>query len=225
MESPGTSTEARRKELALECSLDRPMLIPTSLATAEISAKKSRFIGTVTPVFSPQEAQEALTALARPDATHNCFAWQTGPSHRYSDDGEPGGTAGRPIYAVLEGAGLNMALVVVTRYFGGIKLGSGGLVRAYSQAASACLAQVPKKTLIPKRPVTLRLPFGLSAGVFHLLDRHALVPFGQTYTPEGFELSLFVPAAGLAAFYDDMNNLCRGRFDIETGTLYDEEQD
>ena len=112
----------------------------------EIVEKKSRFIAHVQPVGSEEEALEFIGKIKKKywDARHNCYAYTAGPHRevtRCSDDGEPSGTAGRPILDVLVGSGLYDAVIVVTRYFGGVLLGTGGLVRAYSSAAREGLAQ------------------------------------------------------------------------------------
>lgn len=114
-------------------------------ASAELVEKKSRFIGYAAPVADEAAAQAFLQEIRsrHRDATHNCYAYQAGDNDQFqrsSDDGEPSGTAGRPILEVIRGRGLKNTAVVVTRYFGGILLGTGGLVRAYSAAAKAALA-------------------------------------------------------------------------------------
>lgn len=111
---------------------------------SEIIEKKSRFIATVAPVKTEEEALAFIESLKKKywNAAHNCFAYVIGGNQellRFSDDGEPGGTAGKPILDVILGAKLHNAVVVVTRYFGGTLLGTGGLVRAYSSAAQAGL--------------------------------------------------------------------------------------
>lgn len=108
---------------------------------AEIVEKKSRFIAHVTPIASEKEAIEYIESIKKKywDARHNCSAFQIGENNqiqRYNDDGEPGGTAGMPMLDVLRGKDIKDTLVVVTRYFGGTLLGTGGLVRAYSKSAS-----------------------------------------------------------------------------------------
>lgn len=113
--------------------------------SGEIVEKKSRFIGQVFPVETEEEAAQLIETVKKKywDARHNCYAFvlgSRGEITRCSDDGEPSGTAGRPILEVLTGKGLKNILVVVTRYFGGTLLGTGGLVRAYSQATQAGLA-------------------------------------------------------------------------------------
>lgn len=114
-------------------------------ASAEIKVKGSRFIGETRLVQDPDEAVEKLNAIRKREysATHHCYAYRVGPGDaeqfKYSDDGEPSGTAGKPIFDVLAGKGVTNTLCVVTRYFGGTKLGTGGLVRAYSDAAIAAI--------------------------------------------------------------------------------------
>src|SRR5687767_10914158 len=108
-------------------------------AIAEQIIKKSRFLATAIPVASDEEAKAAIAAHADADANHNCWAWRIGAAYRLSDDGEPSGTAGKPILAAIDGQSIDRILVIVTRWFGGILLGSGGLVRAYGGTAAMCL--------------------------------------------------------------------------------------
>lgn len=108
--------------------------------TGEIVEKKSRFIANVIKIENEEQAQEYILALKKKywDARHNCYAYicgDDGEIQRFSDDGEPSGTAGKPMLEILSGQKLNNCLVVVTRYFGGVLLGTGGLIRAYSAAA------------------------------------------------------------------------------------------
>lgn len=125
--------------------------------TGEIVEKKSRFIGQVRHIESEEEADAFVTEIKKKhyDARHNCYAYVIGagqPLMRFSDDGEPGGTAGKPILEVIQGAGLCDVCIVVTRYFGGTLLGTGGLVRAYTDAAKACIAAtkiVHKRMVVP----------------------------------------------------------------------------
>lgn len=125
--------------------------------TGEIVEKKSRFIGQVRHIESEEAADVFVTEIKKKhyDARHNCYAYVIGaeqPLMRFSDDGEPGGTAGKPILEVIQGAGLCDVCIVVTRYFGGTLLGTGGLVRAYTDAAKACIAAteiVHKRMVVP----------------------------------------------------------------------------
>lgn len=130
--------------------------------TGEIIEKKSRFIGYVRHVESEEEANEFVIEIKKKhyDARHNCYAYAVGEEQevlRFSDDGEPGGTAGKPILEVITGEGLKNVCIVVTRYFGGTLLGTGGLVRAYTDAAKACIEAteiVCKRMVVPISIIT-----------------------------------------------------------------------
>ncbi len=139
--------------------------IPAAEIRAEIEIKKSRFIATAAPVFSVDEAKAFIKRIKTEfdDASHNVPAYQIGfgPSTtaHCNDDGEPSGTAGRPMLAVVQGSGIGDVAVVVTRYFGGTKLGTGGLVRAYSEATKAVLAELPLAEKVPTHTVMLAIPY------------------------------------------------------------------
>lgn len=133
-------------------------------ASAELVEKKSRFIGYAAPAANDEEAMAFVQEIRgrHRDATHNCYAFQAGDNDQFqrsSDDGEPSGTAGRPILEVIRGRGLKNTAVVVTRYFGGILLGTGGLVRAYSAAAKAALAAAGLVSCEPAALYTLAVAY------------------------------------------------------------------
>ncbi len=109
--------------------------------TAETVIEKSRFIAAAAPVDTPEQAMAFVESRRKQfyDATHNCYAFAVGDKAKFSDDGEPQGTAGLPIFECIRQSGLDHICVVVTRYFGGVKLGAGGLVRAYSGCTADCL--------------------------------------------------------------------------------------
>lgn len=119
-------------------------LAVAQVGVSELVEKGSRFLGRAEPVDSIAEIEARLQSIRRTayDATHHCYAWRSGPAgqtFKYSDDGEPNGTAGRPIFDLLVGRSLTNSLVVVTRYFGGTKLGTGPLARAYAESARLAL--------------------------------------------------------------------------------------
>lgn len=120
------------------------MLTLAAPATAGLEIKHSRFLAQAAPVAAPAEALAFLHQVADPAATHNCWAYRVGVQYRSADDGEPSGTAGRPILAAIDGAGLDGVVVVVTRWYGGVNLGAGGLVRAYGGCAAQCLREAAK---------------------------------------------------------------------------------
>jgi len=139
--------------------------IPAAETRTEIEVKNSRFIATAAPAFSVEDAKAFIKRVKEefPDASHNVPAYQIGfgPSviAHCNDDGEPSGTAGRPMLAIVQGSGLGDLAVVVTRYFGGTKLGTGGLVRAYGDAVKAVLAVLPLAEKVPTHTVMLALPY------------------------------------------------------------------
>ena len=145
---------------------------------AELVIKRSRFIGRCFPVADEQEALRLLEQVRRQhwDATHNCYAYSVGVSGacaRYSDDGEPSGTAGLPMMEALRRSGVTDALVVVTRYFGGILLGAGGLVRAYSAAAAAAVRSAGEVEMRDGVRLSLETPYPLWGRVEPLLRERA----------------------------------------------------
>jgi len=139
-------------------------LIPTQFGEAEFVEKKSRFIGRVWPVDTEEEALAKIQEMKKKhyDATHNCWAYIIRDGAvRFSDDGEPGGTAGMPMLQVLQREGLFNVVCVVTRYFGGILLGAGGLTRAYSKGARDALAAAGVATMGLWARVRLSCPYPL----------------------------------------------------------------
>ena len=136
---------------------------PAGEARAEIREKGSRFLAILGPAAGEADAKARLAALEGefPDATHHCWAWRLGdpPRERSADAGEPAGTAGMPILQVLRGAGLSDVLAVVVRWFGGTKLGKGGLARAYAAAAREALPLLPVVVRVPTVRLGIRIPY------------------------------------------------------------------
>lgn len=149
-------------------------------AETEIVVLNSRFIAAGGPVSSLEAAEGFLAAVRQryPDATHHCYAFKLlGPPRleRFSDDGEPNGTAGRPIHTVLDHQ-LSNAIIVVTRYFGGTKLGKGGLVKAYTQAAQALIAVAGTLQAEPCQALSFNYPYELGGKISYLLEQAGLSP-------------------------------------------------
>ena len=160
--------------------------------------KGSRHIGEAFPVTTEAAAQAALAAVRAREhaATHHVWAWRLGPdgAPRASDDGEPSGSAGQPTLREIEGRDLTDVVVVVTRYYGGTKLGTGGLARAYGQAAGAALDAGRVVTRIVRVPVTLRFAFADTAPAMRLLDVFDAHVAEQAYNADGTTLRLDVRA-------------------------------
>lgn len=134
--------------------------------------KRSRHVGTALPVAGPDDLAPALEAVRDelPGANHHAWAMVTGPVARCSDDGEPSGSAGRPILARIQGADLTDVLVIVTRYFGGTKLGVGGLVRAYGEAAAAVIDAADIIDRVPLRAGTIRHDYAFADKIARLIS-------------------------------------------------------
>lgn len=175
----------------------------------ELEVKHSRFVARAAPVAGPEEALAYVQAVRDPQATHNCWAYRVGSQYRFSDDGEPSGTAGRPILSAIEGQGLDGVVVVVTRYFGGIKLGAGGLVRAYGSAASECLRQAPKRVIVPRVRCALEAPFEFSNTLFHLLE--GLHRESETYNEAGLSVVFTLDENQLPLLQERVRDQTRGR--------------
>ena len=160
--------------------------------------KGSRHIGEAFPATTEAEAQQALAGVRAREytATHHAWAWRLGPdgAPRASDDGEPSGSAGLPTLREIEGRDLTDVIVVVTRYYGGTKLGTGGLMRAYAEAAGAALDAGRVVTRIVRVPVTLRFAFADTAPAMRLLDTFDAEVTEQTYDADGSTLRLAIRA-------------------------------
>ncbi|XP_030445368.2 uncharacterized protein LOC115667990 [Syzygium oleosum] len=147
----------------------------------ERETKKSKFIAIAGPVSDEQSAFSFLSQVRDPRATHNCWAYKVGDQFRSNDDGEPSGTAGKPIYSAIESSGIDRVMVVVIRHFGGIKLGTGGLVRAYGGVASECLKNAPTCLVKSKVPMGVEIPYELLGVLYHQLQAFHAEDIKQDY--------------------------------------------
>lgn len=183
----------------------------------EENIRGSRFIGWVAPAGDEAEAQ-ALLERARsehPAATHHCWAWRIGEAVRFSDDGEPGGTAGRPMLEVLLKRDLHNVMTIVIRYFGGTRLGAGGLVRAYSGTVAKTLDAAGTRQVLQQAELRLGVPFPLMDTVLRFTDDHpSAVVEEQDYTADGLELSLRMPGGEAARFAEEVQDLCNGALSV-----------
>ena len=193
-----------------------PYTAPAELYRQDMEIKKSIFITHILPVNSEEEAQQALADFRKKykDATHNCYAWRIGTERileKSGDDGEPQGTAGHPMLHVLQMRKLTNVLAVVTRYFGGIKLGAGGLVRAYGGAAAECLRLGLRQPLLAMVELELACAFDDLGTVHAALQAHAAEKTGERYLADGAVLSLRLPTSQAAALQLRLRDATRDR--------------
>lgn len=176
----------------------------------EEEVKKSRFVARAAAVATPEEALAFLEEVRDAKATHNCWAYKVGDEHRFSDDGEPGGTAGRPILGAIERAGLDGVAVVVTRYFGGIKLGAGGLARAYGGAAASCLRSAATREVRAQVTVEVEHGFESIGNVQAVVERLGARRVEERYTEGGLILTVRVDEAEAEALEAALREATRG---------------
>ncbi|NLC12756.1 MAG: YigZ family protein [Chloroflexi bacterium] len=191
-------------------------LIPLEAVETEILVVNSRFIANLAPVNSVEGARAIIAEVKKlhPTASHHVPAFVIGHGKSVithcSDDGEPSGTAGRPALAVLQGSGLGNVVVVVTRYFGGTKLGTGGLVKAYGDAVREVLKGVKFATLLPTTTLMFVTPYRLFDQVTRLMEAH----FGQILGTDFLEeitVTVRFKVEELEAFTNQLSNLSAGQ--------------
>ncbi|EJM13742.1 hypothetical protein PMI21_04083 [Pseudomonas sp. GM18] len=173
--------------------------------------RKSRFIALAAPITSAADAQSFIEQHSDLNASHNCWAWKLGDQYRSSDDGEPGGTAGRPILAAIEAQDCDQVAVVVIRWYGGIQLGTGGLARAYGGSANKCLQGAPKVELISRVPVSCACAFGELALVKLRVAELGGLVVEETFTANGVELQLAIGDGQISTLQTQLADLSRGR--------------
>jgi Uncharacterized conserved protein len=166
----------------------------TSPARFEQEIRKSRFLANAAPIASESEAKAFIAATGDTSANHNCWAYRLGGIYRFNDDGEPSGTAGKPILQAIDGQEIDGVAVVVTRWFGGILLGSGGLIRAYGGTAASCLKLAEKTEIIAMARRMICCGFGDLALVKARLTAMPQVTIsGESYDGEGAALTVDMP--------------------------------
>jgi thymidylate synthase len=173
--------------------------------------RKSRFITLAAPINSPADAQAFIEQNSDLNATHNCWAWKLGAQYRSTDDGEPGGTAGRPILAAIEAQDFDQVVVLVIRWYGGIQLGTGGLARAYGGGANKCLQQAGRLPLINRVSLTLDCTFSELALVkLRLAELNGVVE-SEDFLANGVALSIALGPEQIETLQRQLSDLSRGR--------------
>ncbi len=180
-----------------------------------LEVKHSRFIAYAAPVDDADGAAAFMQQVHVADATHNCWAWRIGDQYRSSDDGEPAGTAGRPILAAIDGQGFDRIAVVVVRWYGGIKLGAGGLVHAYGGCAAECLRIAPRVALVEMATLRLHAPFDAIGSVHTALPGALAVKREEIFDTRGVSVVLDLPADRVDDLKTRLRDATRDRVRID----------
>ncbi len=173
--------------------------------------RKNRFIALAAPITSVAEAQAFIEQHSDLNASHNCWAWKLADQYRSSDDGEPGGTAGRPILAAIEAQDCDQVAVLVIRWYGGIQLGTGGLARAYGGSANKCLQGAEQIALISRVPIRCACGFSELALVKLRVAELGGLVVEETFTSNGVELQLAIGETQIDTLQRQLADLSRGR--------------
>jgi uncharacterized YigZ family protein len=194
--------------------------IPLNELRREQTVVNSRFIATLAPAFSSEEARSFIARIKKEfaDASHNVPAYIIGGGNTvteyFSDDGEPSGTAGRPALTVLRGSGLGDVVVVVTRYFGGTLLGSGGLVRAYTESTQLVVNAVGRGRRVPVQVALLAIPYNLLERLRLLVTRQGGEVLEEDYATD-ITLTIRCPTDSFDVFQNELRELSGGKLKAE----------
>jgi uncharacterized YigZ family protein len=173
--------------------------------------KKSRFLAQAIAIDSPEQALAFVHKISNPTATHNCWAYRIGQDYRFNDDGEVASTGGRPILQAIEGQAMDRVVVVVTRWYGGTKLGVGGLVRAYGGTASECLRRADREPIVATMRLAVHCEFAeLPLLKARMKDLQAEVE-QESFGADGVTLVLRLPDSFVAELERLVSDITRGR--------------
>jgi uncharacterized YigZ family protein len=162
----------------------------SSIHSSEEVIKKSTFISIVAPVCSVEKAKEFLQNHSQDDVTHNCWAYKIGQVYRFNDDGEPSGTAGKPILNAIDGQGFDNTVALVIRHYGGIKLGTGGLMRAYGGGVSRCLQTADFEFIQDISEIMFKVPFQYIQAVYNLASSIKAEIVSEDFNEQGAIVTL-----------------------------------
>lgn len=176
--------------------------------------KKSRFLTLAAPVASPDAALAFFASVSDPTATHNCWAYRVGQTYRFNDDGEPGGTAGRPMLQAIDGQQCDRVAVLCIRWYGGINLGTGGLARAYGGGAAQCLRLAERVAIIDTVAVGFLCGFGEWPVLRARLSALNAVFREPLFLPDGVDVTLDVPRERLNELRKIVSDISRGKAEV-----------
>jgi uncharacterized YigZ family protein len=186
--------------------------------------KNSEFLAFAAPVSNVEAALVFVAGLRSRymDASHVCWAYRVGAQYRFSDDGEPSGTAGAPMYRSLEMSGLDGVVVAVVRYYGGVNLGAGGLVRAYGGAAAEVLRVAERLEVHPRVAVTVRVGFDATSSLYRLLEGFDVQARTDEFVEHGLEVRFAVLESELDALRVAVRDATRGQGEVVAETSHDD---
>lgn len=180
--------------------------------------RKSRFLAQAVFLPCAEQAPELIAQLSTPAASHNCWAWRCAEQYRFNDDGEPSGTAGRPILAAIENQQFDQVLIVVTRWYGGIQLGTGGLARAYGGCAHQVLQTADSELRVPRIGLAGHCPYPyLDIFKVRISEAGGIIQ-SEEFDAEGAWLSLAVPEAEAAVLQEALREATRGSRSLQKVT-------
>ncbi len=182
----------------------------TKIHTTEEVIKKSTFISIVAPVVSVDEAKNFLLKHSQADVTHNCWAYKIGQVYRFNDDGEPSGTAGKPILNAIQGQGFDNTVALVTRHYGGIKLGTGGLMRAYGGGVSRCLQAADFEIMQDMSEITFKVPFAYIQAIHNLASNLQAEILSEDFDEQGAIIVLKLLTENTEKCVEKAVNLSKG---------------
>jgi uncharacterized YigZ family protein len=200
--------------------MSKPYSVPLNEIRREHIVVNSRFIATLAPVFTAEEARAFIARIKKEfaDASHNVPAYIVGGGNTVtefcSDDGEPSGTSGKPALAVLRGSGLGDVAVVITRYFGGTLLGTGGLVKAYTESTQLVVNAVGRGRRVPVHVALLAIPYNLLERVRLMAGRHSGEVLGEDFA-EDITMTLQFPVESFEGFQSELQELSAGKLKAE----------
>jgi uncharacterized YigZ family protein len=187
------------------------VLTLASAGRIELEIKRSRFVAHAARVDSMADTLAFFESVADPEATHNCWAWKLDHQYRFNDDGEPASTAGRPILAAIEGKGLDHAMVVVTRYYGGTKLGVGGLVRAYSGSAARSIDEAQIVEIQATVECLIEAGFSSTGSIHSAIQAVGATRLSEDFSDQGVLIQVELPEISFDSLVRTVRDMSRGK--------------
>lgn len=180
------------------------------LTQREEVIKKSTFIAIVAPATSVEKAMLFIDKYSQNNVTHNCWAYKVGQNYRFNDDGEPSGTAGMPILKAIEGQGFDNTAALVIRHYGGIKLGTGGLMRAYGGTVNRCLQEADFSIIQDLDIIILSVQFQYIQSIYNLVNKFDAEVISEEFNESGAVISVELLNSSKNKFVKESTNVCKG---------------